>query len=155
MKKFLLMLIAVFTLCACSSDSYDDVKNEIIYDGNTHQINNVEMDKNRIWFYTSDGYWFTLNSEKITVGKKIYLIADEQLDSSFSKFHEPDSYADIVHSWCNNEDYNNKRITSDSYVLVKGSNDDNRYYIEVFLDDGVKYIRATYYGTPKLGYMGD
>lgn len=26
MKKFLLMLIAVFTLCACSSDSYDDVK---------------------------------------------------------------------------------------------------------------------------------
>ena len=82
------MLIAVFALCACSSDSYDDVKNEIIYDGNTHQINNVEMDKSRIWFYTSDGYWFTLDSEKITVGKKIYLIADEHLDSSFSKFHK-------------------------------------------------------------------
>lgn len=106
------------------------------------------MDSKTITIYTIDNYWFKLYSTKIKLGKKIYLIADEEFDSEFVEMDTPTS-GFIRYTW----DYNN--ISKDSYIIVKGNKEDNRYYIEIFLTDGKKNVNVTYLGTPKLGYMED
>lgn len=147
MKKLLFLLIAIFSLCSCSSDG-DDVNNVVTYEGQTRSIKSVEMDSKTITIYTNDNYWFKLYSTKIKLGKKIYLIADEEFDSEFVEMDTPTS-GFIRYTW----DYNN--ISKDSYIIVKGNKEDNRYHIEIFLTDNKKNISVTYLGTPKLGYMED
>lgn len=142
MKKLLFILVAIFALCACSSndDSNESgVSNVISYDGKNYAVNEVELSSYMLAMGSNDNA-LLINNCKLEVGKKNYLSGYERVQALFATSKE-DGTSEVVHQW------ENTAITKDSYVTIKKNDEDNRTYIEVYINDGKKKIKATYLGT--------
>jgi hypothetical protein len=150
MKKLLFILMAVLSLCACSSndDSVAEVSNKFSVDGKDYPIEQITVGG---YFIKVKSGNYTLNAitnDRVTLGKKNYLTAYPSFNAGVWKDHG-DVYGSGEFTFkCDNED-----ITKSSYLLIKENDEDNRIYIEALFGNGTKTVTLTYFGTVDISHI--
>lgn len=141
MKKLLFILVAILSLCACSSSDEESINNTFTLDGKSYQIDDVTLSIRGVMFHSGE-YTLNIYNCDYEVGKKNYLSAFKNAEALVMKGNG--WYGDILYSW------DRDKIKEDSYVTVKENDDDNRTYVEAYINDGKKIVKAKYLGTPKV-----
>lgn len=138
--------MAILALCACSSDDEShnsNVANQFIYSGKSYKIDNVLIHSRGVNFNSGTKYVFSIYNCDFKSGKKNYLSAFKYVEAGLFVYLENGS-EDKEHIW------GSSKINESSYVTIKKNEEDNRTYIEVYINDGEKTIKATYLGTPRI-----
>ena len=138
MKKLLFILVAMLSLCACSSSDDENVSNAFSFNGKEYQISKASISARGLHLSSND-YKLEVWNCDFEIGKKNYLSAFDNALAFLSKANG--EYQNYVYMW------NVGKIKDDSYVTIKKNEDDNRTYVEVYVDDGTKVVKAKYYGT--------
>lgn len=60
--------------------------------------------------------------------------------------YDKDGNEGYLHLWGSH----GSKMDKNSYLTIKNNDEDNRTYIEVYINDGEKTIKATYLGTPRV-----
>lgn len=146
MKKLLFILMAVLSLCACSSNDDDsrsaNVTNQFVYDGKSYPIDKALIHSRGVTLYSGDKYTLEVYNCDFETGKKNYLSAFEYAEAGIFIYLENGSQ-DYEYIW------GFKDINESSYVTIKNNDEDNRTYIKVYINDGEKSIKATYLGVAR------
>lgn len=167
MKKLLFILVAILTLCACSSDddSRSSLTNQILYNGKAYRIDSVALGYGRQLFMYSGNFRLQVQDyqnrfelgnnnhiqdlgssfffELIGDKDKIYHIWDYKGMNGFNGYHE--TYDDGTECW-------GSIMGEPSYVDIQKVG--NQYSISVYLTDegnsAQHTLKATYLGIPKV-----
>ena len=148
MKKLLFILVTVLSLCACSCSSDDDsrsanVTNQFVYDGKSYKIDSAYINHYVLILYSGKYHRLTFSTTHIEIGKKNYLSNTSQ-ESILYEFDE-DGNEGYLHFW----GIHGSVIDKSSYLTIK-DDDDNRTYIEAYVNDGDKSIKVNYLGIPRI-----
>lgn len=144
MKKLLFILVAIVSLCACSNDDDSSVKNQFIFDGKAYQIDSAYINHYVMILYSGEYHRFSVSTTKVEIGKKNYLkdIGAEAMLCEYDK----DGNEGYLHLWGSH----GSKMDKNSYLTIKNNDEDKGTYIEVYINDGEKTIKATYLGTPRV-----
>lgn len=142
MKKLLFILMAVLSLCACSSDDGEqEIRNVFTVDGKEYPIDRVRYSKWNVHLYSGEDCLDVYNLD-CELGKKCYLSAYESPEASVTKQQHNgvvESYELVLPA--------EEMDKSSSYVWIKENENDNRTYIEVYVTSNRHKISARYLGT--------
>jgi hypothetical protein len=140
MKKLLITLMAVLSLCACSSNDESSVSNQFLYDGKVYQIDSAYINHYVMILYSGEYHRFSVTTARVEIGKKNYLkdLGSEAILYEFDK----DGNEGYLHLWGSH----GSKMDKNSYLTIKNDDEDDRTYIEVYINDGEKPIKATYLG---------
>lgn len=138
MKKLLFILVAILSLCACSSSDDESVSNNIVYESKSYPIEKACLDGRHLYLRFSGNYCVQVLNCDFEVGKKNYLTAFEYALAFVGKVNN--EHMEYLYFW------DTGKIKDDSYVTIKKNDEDNRIYIEVYINNGLKVLRAKYLG---------
>lgn len=135
--------MAVLSLCACSSNDESSVSNQFLYDGKVYQIDSAYINHYVMILYSGEYHRFSVTTARVEIGKKNYLkdLGSEAILYEFDK----DGNEGYLHLWGSH----GSKMDKNSYLIIKNNDEDNRTYIEVYINDGEKPIKATYLGVAK------
>lgn len=148
MKKLLFILVAILSLCACSSSDDDsrsaNVANQFVYDGKSYKIDSAYINHYVLILYSGKYHSLTFSTSNMEIGKKNYLsdIPEEVILYEFDK----DGNEGYLHFW----GIHGSVIDKFSYLTVKKNDEDNRTNIDAYVNDGEKDIKVTYLGVPRI-----
>jgi len=132
--------MAVLSLCACSSNDESSVSNQFLYDGKVYQIDSAYINHYVMILYSGEYHRFSVTTARVEIGKKNYLkdLGSEAILYEFDK----DGNEGYLHLWGSH----GSKMDKNSYLTIKNDDEDDRTYIEVYINDGEKPIKATYLG---------
>lgn len=135
--------MAVLSLCACSSNDESSVSNQFLYDGKVYQIDSAYINHYVMILYSGEYHRFSVTTARVEIGKKNYLkdLGSEAILYEFDK----DGNEGYLHLWGSH----GSKMDKNSYLTIKNDDEDDRTYIEVYINDGEKPIKATYLGVAK------
>lgn len=148
MKKLLFILVAILSLCACSSSDEDgrsaNVTNQFVYDGTSYKIDSAYINHYVLILYSGKYHRLTFSTSNIEIGKKNFLsdISEKVILCEFDK----DGNEGYLHFW----GMLGSVIDKASYLTIKKHDEDNRTNIDAYVNDGEKNIKVTYLGVPKV-----
>lgn len=135
--------MAVLSLCACSSNDESSVSNQFLYDGKVYQIDSAYINHYVMILYSGEYHRFSVTTARVEIGKKNYL-KDLGLEAILYEF-DKDGYEGYLHLWGSH----GSKMDKNSYLTIKNDDEDDRTYIEVYINDGEKPIKATYLGVAR------
>uniref|UniRef100_UPI0025F107DE hypothetical protein n=1 Tax=Prevotella sp. TaxID=59823 RepID=UPI0025F107DE len=143
MKKLLITLMAVLSLCACSSNDDSSVSNQFLYDGKVYQIDSAYINHYVMILYSGEYHRFSVTTARVEIGKKNFLkdLGSEAILCEYDK----DGNEGYLHLWGSH----GSKMDKNSYLTIKNNDEDDRTYIEVYINDGEKPIKATYLGVAR------
>lgn len=130
--------MAIFALCSCSNSEDSYTQNSFSFNNKEYAIDRADFRKSYVELWSGKNYFSVYNCE-FEINKKNYLSAFESVQAQMTWYG-----SDGEHN-CTTWEASN--LTKDSYVTLRTNNEDNRTYIEVFVDDGKKRFKAVYNGT--------
>lgn len=135
--------MAVLSLCACSSNDESSVSNQFLYDGKVYQIDSAYINHYVMILYSGEYHRFSVTTARVEIGKKNYLkdLGSEAILYEFDK----DGNEGYLHLWGSH----GSKMDKNSYLTIKNDDEDDRTYIEVYINDGEKPIKATYLGVAR------
>lgn len=135
--------MAVLSLCACSSNDDSSVSNQFLYDGKVYQIDSAYINHYVMILYSGEYHRFSVTTARVEIGKKNYLkdLGSEAILYEFDK----DGNEGYLHLWGSH----GSKMDKNSYLTIKNDDEDDRTYIEVYINDGEKPIKATYLGVAR------
>ena len=135
--------MAVLSLCACSSNDDSSVSNQFLYDGKVYQIDSAYINHYVMILYSGEYHRFSVTTARVEIGKKNYLkdLGSEAILYEFDK----DGNEGYLHLWGSH----GSKMDKNSYLTIKNNDEDDRTYIEVYINDGEKPIKATYLGVAR------
>lgn len=135
--------MAVLSLCACSSNDDSSVSNQFLYDGKIYQIDSAYINHYVMILYSGEYHRFSVTTTRVEIGKKNYLkdLGSEAILYEFDK----DGNEGYLYLWGSH----GSKMDKNSYLTIKNDDEDDRTYIEVYINDGEMPIKATYLGVAK------
>lgn len=135
--------MAVLSLCACSSNDESSVSNQFLYDGKVYQIDSAYINHYVMILYSGEYHRFSVTTARVEIGKKNYLkdLGSEAILYEFDK----DGNEGYLHLWGSH----GSKMDKNSYLTIKNDDEDDRTYIEVYINDGEKPIKAAYLGVAR------
>ncbi len=135
--------MAVLSLCACSSNDESSVSNQFLYDGKVYQTDSAYINHYVMILYSGEYHRFSVTTARVEIGKKNYLkdLGSEAILYEFDK----DGNEGYLHLWGSH----GSKMDKNSYLTIKNNDEDDRTYIEVYINDGEKPIKATYLGVAR------
>ena len=135
--------MAVLSLCACSSNDDSSVSNQFLYDGKVYQIDSAYINHYVMILYSGEYHRFSVTTTRVEIGKKNYLkdLGSEAILCEYDK----DGNEGYLHLWGSH----GSKMDKNSYLTIKNNDEDDRTYIEVYINDGEKPIKATYLGVAR------
>lgn len=135
--------MAVLSLCACSSNDDSPVSNQFLYDGKVYQIDSAYINHYVMILYSGEYHRFSVTTTRVEIGKKNYLkdLGSEAILCEYDK----DGNEGYLHLWGSH----GSKMDKNSYLTIKNDDEDDRTYIEVYINDGEKPIKATYLGVAR------
>lgn len=135
--------MALLSLCACSSNDESSVSNQFLYDGKVYQIDSAYINHYVMILYSGEYHRFSVTTARVEIGKKNYLkdLGSEAILYEFDK----DGNEGYLHLWGSH----GSKMDKNSYLTIKNDDEDDRTYIEVYINDGEKPIKATYLGVAR------
>lgn len=135
--------MAVLSLCACSSNDESSVSNQFLYDGKVYQIDSAYINHYVMILYSGEYHRFSVTTARVEIGKKNYLkdLGSEAILCEYDK----DGNEGYLHLWGSH----GSKMDKNSYLTIKNNDEDDRTYIEVYINDGEKPIKATYLGVAR------
>lgn len=134
MKKLLMVLIAVFTLCSCSSDDNDEItkRNTFRYENKNYPIDGVQIEKWGISL-TSGYYTLSIHNLDLKYGEK-YLLGNKESEAVLYYYGDGIQKASYV--------WDRFLIDKDSYIYIIKEN--GKTCIDAYVNDGKKSVRTIY-----------
>ncbi len=135
--------MAVLSLCACSSNDDSSVSNQFLYDGKVYQIDSAYINHYVMILYSGEYHRFSVTTARVEIGKKNFLkdLGSEAILCEYDK----DGNEGYLHLWGSH----GSKMDKNSYLTIKNNDEDDRTYIEVYINDGEKPIKATYLGVAR------
>lgn len=147
MKKLLIILMAVLSLCACSdSEDSAEVSNKFTIDGKDYPIEKITVGSYNIEVKSGKYTLNAITNDRVPLGKKNYLSAFRAFNAGVWEEHE-DGYGEYIFL-CDHEN-----LPESSYLLIKENDEDNRIYIEALFGNGTKTVTLTYFGTVDISHI--
>ena len=135
--------MAVLSLCACSDSEDSAISNQFLYDGKVYQIDSAYINHYVMILYSEEYHRFSVTTTRAEIGKKNYLkdLGSEAILCEYDK----DGNEGYLHLWGSH----GSKMDKNSYLTIKNDDEDDRTYIEVYINDGEKPIKATYLGVAR------